>query len=76
MLIEMAAYQALHNTDSDNWRCMKCEKLGKFSEENICRHLIEVHGIVEESIKKEHGNEIFLYPLQKGGIDGKSSLTQ
>lgn len=61
----MLAYPALHYAGVDNYRCMMCEHLGKFSEEDILSHLAEKHSVIGERIKKEHGGEFFLYPVEK-----------
>lgn len=77
--IEMLAYKALHNVDIDNWRCMLCEKLEKFSYENIINHLVEKHSINKNCIKEEQGGEIFLYPAKveiKGGQNEQSSFVE
>ena len=74
--IEMAAYKALHNVEENNWRCMFCESLTKHTEEEIFDHLITIHGTSKDRLKKEQGNEIFLYPAGKGDSNGKSITTQ
>ena len=72
----MAAYKALHNVEKNNWRCMFCESLTKHSEEEIFDHLVTIHGTNKDRLKKEQGNEIFLYPAGEGDNNGKSITTQ
>jgi len=70
----MVAYKALHNADEDNWRCMRCEKLGKFSEGSILEHLMVEHSMSGASLKQEHGGEIFLYPVEEKETKEKKSV--
>jgi len=74
--IQMAAYKALHNVDENNWRCMFCESLTRHTEKEIFDHLIEAHSTSKERLKKEQGNEIFLYPAEKGDSNGTSIIAQ
>lgn len=76
IIIEMLAYPAIHYAGDDNYRCMKCEKLERFSEIDIVSHLSEKHNIVSERIKKEHSGEIFLYPEKEVDSNGKSIVAQ
>jgi hypothetical protein len=79
MIIEMVAYTALHYAKKDNWRCVLCEELGKYTEEEILNHISEKHGIASERLRKEQGGELYAYPVQvkkEGGSDGKSIVTQ
>ena len=77
--IEMMAYSALHCADVNSWRCMLCDNLGKFTEENIFEHLEKEHSLDKNLLKKEKG-EIYLYQsaisnIKKGAGDGKSACT-
>lgn len=71
MLIEMVGYAALHSAGDDRWRCVLCEDMDKFTQEELYNHFTSRHDLDKNDLKLEKGDDIFLYPKN----DAKKEVT-
>ena len=53
MIIEMVGYTAIHSSEVDKWRCILCEGLVKYSQEDLQKHLIDFHSINKDDLRLE-----------------------
>ncbi len=63
-IIEMVAYSTVR-FGGPPWRCVICPDQDNYTEEEIYKHLVELHNLEKADLKLERGEEIFKYPSKE-----------